>query len=272
MKKKSFAAFGSHCIDYYTNLSGGTPFVGGGPLNSAVHIRSLGIDAMYAGAVGSDEYGKLILHELQKHGVDTFRVRIMEGRSALCRVILEEGERILGDYDEGVLADFALDDEDLRIIADAGICLCDFWGRQENSFAKLKEFGAKIAFDCADRPDDPIMQKVLPYVSYLFFSADEDSDALREKMKALRDKGPLSVTATLGASGSLTLDETGFTFCEAEKADAAIDSMGAGDSYIAGFLYGVLNGYSAYECMRQGSKLASKALAYHGAFPQEADQ
>ena len=270
--KKSFAAFGSHCIDYYTNLNGGTAFAGGGPLNSAVHIRSLGIDAIYVGAVGSDGYGKMILRELERHGVDISHIKVVEGNSAVCRVTLEDGERILGDYDEGVLAGFVLDDEDLHVIADAGVCLCDFWGRQEDSFAKLKESGANIAFDCADRPDDPITQKVIPYVTYLFFSAKEDIPSLREKMQLLKDKGPLSVTATLGSSGSITLDETGFTFCEAEKADTVIDSMGAGDSYIAGFLYGVLNGYSAYECMKQGSQLAIKTLAYHGAFPQEADQ
>jgi len=40
---KKLGCFGSSCIDYYTNLQGGKAFIGGGPLNSAVHASDKGV-------------------------------------------------------------------------------------------------------------------------------------------------------------------------------------------------------------------------------------
>ena len=36
------AAVGSNCIDYYTNIGGGTGYPGGGPVNMAVYTVRLG--------------------------------------------------------------------------------------------------------------------------------------------------------------------------------------------------------------------------------------
>ena len=267
-KQKILASFGSSCIDYYVNLNGGTAFAGGGPVNSAVIAASLGIRTKYVGAVGSDVYGAYLLRCMQEKGVGTESVHVLEGESALCEVTLADHERILGDYREGVLAEFRLNEEDMRQIAEADICLCDLWGNQEAFFPKLKEAGARIAFDCADVPDDTRAQAVIPYCDILFFSAEADTPALREKMRSLQEKGPRTVIATLGSQGSLALQED-FVYCEACKAERVIDSMGAGDTYIAGFLAGILDGMTLKEAMQEGSRLACKALSYYGAFPQE---
>ena len=270
-KKHLFAAFGSHCIDYYENLDGGTPFAGGGPLNTAVHMSRLGIPSLFAGCIGSDTYGQLLLREMSRSGVDTSCVQVISGNSAVCEVRLQGNERILGDYDEGVMKDFRLPEKYLDVIASADVCLCDLWGNQEEFFPALKAKGARIAFDSADCPDDERCRKVLPYVEILFFSAEEDSPVLRKKMQAFRSAGVSIVVTTFGAKGSAALDETGFTLCEAEKAEGVKDTMGAGDSYIAGFLHEIILGKSIYEAMKKGSSAAAETLKYHGAFPQEAE-
>ncbi len=180
-KKHLFAAFGSHCIDYYENLDGGTPFAGGGPLNTAVHMSRLGIPSLFAGCVGSDAYGALLLREMKRSHVDTSCVHVISGNSAVCEVYLQGNERILGDYEEGVMKDFRLSEKDLDVIAAADLCLCDLWGNQEDCFPLLKAKDARIAFDSADAPDDERCRKVLPYVDILFFSSEEDSPAVRRK-------------------------------------------------------------------------------------------
>ena len=45
-----------------------------------------------------------------------------------------------------------------------------------------------------------------------------------------------------------------------------VDTMGAGDSFIAGFLYGILQGKSLQESMEQGAKNSSVTLGYSGAW------
>ncbi len=269
MKKGMLACFGSHCIDRYHFDGEVICFAGGGPVNSAVHASGLGISTVYVGALGNDRAGEVIMHELVRHGMDTSYVHVCEGNSAVCDVYLEDGERILGDYDEGVCGVYSLSEADMHELIQADICLCDYWGRQEIHFPYLHEHGARIALDAADRADDPQVRKLLPYVTYLFFSAEGDDPKLREKMKQMQETGVQKIIATLGKDGSLCLDEDGFTYCRAYPAERIIDTMGAGDAYIAGFLAALIKGCGTLEAMQEGSREAAETLGYHGAFRQE---
>jgi fructoselysine 6-kinase len=42
--------------------------------------------------------------------------------------------------------------------------------------------------------------------------------------------------------------------------------MGAGDSYIAGFLLGLLQGKSIAECMEKGAQSSAETIGYYGAW------
>ena len=45
-----------------------------------------------------------------------------------------------------------------------------------------------------------------------------------------------------------------------------VDSMGAGDSHIAGFLYGIVEGLPIDEAMQKGAANATETLKYFGAW------
>ena len=45
-----------------------------------------------------------------------------------------------------------------------------------------------------------------------------------------------------------------------------VDTMGAGDSYIAGFLCAVANGLPLQQAMQQGTECAARTIGYHGAW------
>ncbi len=264
--------FGSHCIDRYHFSEGTVCYAGGGSVNCAVHAQMLGIPAAFAGSVGNDKAGELILRELARYGADLSHVHIVAGNSAVCDVFVSEGERILGDYDDGVNEGYALSEDDLRFIAGADICLCDLWGPNQKYFPVLKKLDAVIAYDCADRDEtDPRVREALPYTDIVFFSASQDDPLLRQKMLEIRQKGPSVITATLGEHGSITLDDSGFTVCPACPVSAVTDTMGAGDAYAAGFLAALSQGKTISEAMALGSREASRTLSYHGAFPQEGD-
>jgi len=84
-------------------------------------------------------------------------------------------------------------------------------------------------------------------------------------MKRIHAKGPKLIIITLGEKGSICYNGKEFlTFgivpCK------LVDSMGAGDSYIAGFLRGILLGSELKECMRMGAENASITLKYRGAW------
>ena len=261
------AAIGSNCIDYYNNLDGGKSFAGGGPVNMAVYAVRLGGEASYIGARGNDENGKFIKESLERKKVDISQIHVLKGKTAVSQVELVNGERIFGEYDEGVLKDYSLTDEDISFIKNFDVVVCDVWGRVEKQFPQLKENGIIIAFDCATTPDAEESQIAIPYSDYLFFSSDDgDTAELREKMKLIHQKGPTLVISMLGEQGSLCFDGETFYKYGIVPCENLVDTMGAGDSYIAGFLTGIVQGQSIEKAMEMGASCSTETLGYFGAW------
>lgn len=258
------AAVGDNCMDVYENI--GKAYPGGNPVNVAVYFVRLGGEASYTGVVGSDQYGKLMKEAIAAKGVDVSHIRTVEGSTAITHVELVDGERVFGEYDEGVLADFKLTEEDMEFLGSQDLVVSGLWGNVHNNLAQLKAKGSKIAFDAATRPDDPVVDTAISSVDYLFFASDDgDNEALRETMKQLHQRGPELVIATLGDKGSLVYDGTDFTSFGIIPCNV-VDTMGAGDSYIAGFLKGILEHKPVEECMKMGASNSSVTLEYNGAW------
>ena len=261
------AAVGSNCIDYYNNIDGGKCYPGGGPVNMAVYTVRNGGQASYIGSVGTDEYGKVMLEAVKAKGVDTSHIHVVEGKTAISQVELVDGERVFGDYDEGVLSTYKLSDEDIDFICKHDIVVCDLWGKVEGQFKDLKARGIPTAFDCATRPEDSEPKVAMPYTDYLFFSSDDgDTKELRDQMKKYKEVGPKLVIAMLGTEGSVCYDGDKFYKYGIIECENVVDTMGAGDSYIAGFLTGIINKLSIEECMHLGAKTATDTLKYFGAW------
>ena len=258
------AAVGSNCIDYYKNINKITP--GGGPLNVAVYAVRNGNEASYIGPVGNDEYGRIIYEAVKNKGVDVSHLKIVEGKTAVSEVKLINNERVFGEYDEGVLSNYTLSEEDIDFISSHDAVICDLWGKVGKQFKQLKERNIITAFDCANRPDDEEALSVMPYTDYLFFSADKDNDELRKQMITYQNKGSKMVIAMLGKEGSLCYDGSIFHKFGIVKCDNLVDTMGAGDSYIAGFLEGIVGKLDIEECMYKGALCASVTIQYFGAW------
>ena len=196
------AAVGSNCVDFYNNIENGKAYPGGSPVNVAVYTVRLGGEASYTGPVGDDVYGKIMQEAIAAKGVDTSHLYVKPGKTAVSQVELLEGERVFGDYEEGVLEDYTLSEEDMDFIQTHDIVVCDLWGKVEGQFRALKARGIPTAFDCATRPEDEASRIAMPYTDYLFFSSDDgDTPALRDQMKGYHSRGPKLVIALLGEHG-----------------------------------------------------------------------
>lgn len=78
-------------------------------------------------------------------------------------------------------------------------------------------------------------------------------------MVNVREKGAGTVITMLGEHGSLAYDGNRFYEKEAEKVPV-VNTVGAGDSYIAAFTYGVSLGESIPECMDRGKARATEII------------
>ena len=264
MRSFKIACVGDNCIDYYDES--GLAFPGGNPVNVAVYLKRLGAESSYLGAVGTDSYGELLLRRLSERGVDLSHVQLLSGSTALCHVSRENGERILGNYDEGVMADFRLREEDFSFLRGFDLAVTGLWGHAEGSLAAIRSAGTPVAFDGAERPFDPAGLIALPNTDIAFFSDDRLADeALKEKLLAVAAYGPKLVVATRGAKGSLVWDGDVFYAC-APVPCTVVDTMGAGDSFIAGFLHAWLQGGDPLFCMQAGAENAAVTIGCSGAW------
>lgn len=276
------AAVGDNCMDYYENT--GHSFPGGNPVNVAVYLKRLGGEASYTGAVGKDESGRILIDAVTKKGVDTSHVQVLPGKTAVSHVRLIDGERVFGAYEEGVLADFKLRPEDFSFLADHDLVVTGIWGMIEGALPAIVK-KTPVAFDFANKFASDVVTSAIPNVTYAFFSYDKESredfrkkyrdlglplqesetEELKAFMKAMQALGPELVVVTLGEAGSLAWDGNQFYRCGIVECEV-VDTMGAGDSFIAGFLYGILSGLDIPEAMEAGAKNSAVTLSYFGAW------
>lgn len=254
---------GDNCIDAYINLGEFHP--GGNPVNVSVYMKRIGIDSAYIGVLGNDENGKIIRNSLIDKGVNIEHLKVREGKTAVSIVNLVNGDRVFGDYDEGVLKDFKLTDEDIEFALSSNLIHTGLWGKIENDLHKLYNKGPLISFDFADKLNNEMVYKALPFVDYCFFSYDKEDDYIKEYLIKAQKRGPKAAIATLGENGSIAWDGYRFTHAGIVEVEA-VDTMGAGDSYIAGFMKGVLEGKSVLASMQLGAKTAAETLKYYGAW------
>ena len=260
----TIATVGDNCMDVYENT--GKAYPGGNPVNVAVYFVRMGGQASYTGIVGDDVYGRQMVEAIRAKGVDVSHVRTEPGTTAVTHVELIDGERVMGDYEEGVMANFSLREEDIDFLGSQDIVVTALWGEAHPYLSRIREKGALIAYDAATRPLDPAAQAAIHSVDYFFFSVEDgDTPENRDRMIELYEQGPELVVMTMGAAGSLAYDGEDFTHCGVVSCDV-VDTMGAGDSYIAGFLMGISRGANLYACMQLGALNAAETIAYHGAW------
>lgn len=198
------ACAGDNCVDYYDNT--GESFPGGNPVNVSVYVRRLGGQSAYLGAVGTDDFGKQMCAALQEKGVDVSHVQILPGKTAFSHVERINGERVFGDYDEGVMADFRLRQADFDFLKGYDLLVTGLWGHTESQLADVRAMGIPVAFDGAERPLDEAGRIALPHVNVAFFSDDaSDEESLKARILEVAALGPQIVVATEAEKGALPM-------------------------------------------------------------------
>ena len=258
------ACIGDSCVDHYDALN--ETFPGGNPVNFAVYLRRMGSEASFIGAVGSDPEGELVRSALAEKGVDVSHVQVLEGQTPFTHVIMDHGNRVFTAYETGVMEQYALRDEDLEFIRSHDLAVTALWGKCEDDLGRIRALGVPVAFDCADLPFDPVAQSALPNSDIAFFSDDEaDTDKLCQTVRKIAALGPKIVVTMRGAQGSMAFDGDYFYHQAAVKCKV-VDTLGAGDSFIAGFLHAYLQGLPIHACTRAGAENASITIGYIGAW------
>lgn len=252
-------AIGDNCIDHYTEL--GKRFPGGNALNVAVYAsRHPDVTADYVGIIGTDDYGEYMLSQIAAKGLDTANIIIEEGTTAVTKILIREGDRVFDDYIEGVQKDAKLPYNKIPDPANYDLIHFTVWGFGREHVKKLKETTkALLSCDFSGQLEDP-RTEIMPSLDISFFSGShlvEKGLDPEQVLKELKQKTPGIVVMTLGEYGSLVYDGKQMYKGEANPVEV-VDTLGAGDAYIAEFLYNRVKGKSIPESIKAGHSAATE--------------
>ena len=232
----------------------------------AHNFALLGNRVRFHSAVGDDPLGEFCLERLMESGVDVSAVRKFPAKQTGLTVILPQPEkRFILTY-PGVMAEMRVEDLDLTRILDARHLHLSSYFLQKalrphvpDLFRLAKEAGLSTSLDTNDDPDDRWEQDVLDVLSWVDALLPNEREACRLAriddpvlaLEFLTTRVPL-VVMKRGERGALA--RRGSEVFEASSARAeAVDTIGAGDSFDAGFLHQFIRGAKIEECLRFGN-------------------
>jgi len=261
--------------------------LGGDAANEAAALCRLGHPAALVDPVGDDGAGAFVISELERAGVDTRWMRRAPGVDTGINVVLvgPDGERRFITSRTGSLRRLTLADA-LPALESPGLagarvcCLASLFVSFELSpadtaelFRRARARGLTLCAD-ATRPKHGEtardLRDALSQLDYFLPNLEEaaaltgrsDPDAAAD---ALLDAGVRRLALKLGGRGCLIADAEGRRIVPAVPGIRAVDTTGAGDTFAAGFIAGLLEGRSFEACARLGNAAASLCVEVVGA-------
>lgn len=281
MKKYDIITFGDLCVDFLMTGKDVVPEFGqvekivedyflemGGSCSIfACQAAKLGLRVAILGKVGKDQFGELILNRMQESGVDTQYVEIDAGLKTGCGIALckPDGDRAIMTYmgTINVLTEGDVQDEWLALAQHLhhGSYYLHTGLRPgiPNIFRRARDLGLTISLDTNWDPEGRWGEGLAEAIRMvdIFFPNEQEAmrianaEGIQEAVRELHNLGAKIVAVKQGAKGAIVSDGKNIQHCSVEPVTGG-DSVGAGDSFDAGFLAGWLGGFSLEQALKIG--------------------
>ncbi len=270
----------------YADTGPGIEISGGSCANTMAGAASFGATGAYVGKVRDDQLGATFAHDIRTAGVLFETAPLTDGpATARCLVMVSpDGQRTMSTY-LGAAIELGPEDIDTDLVARAKVTYLEgyLWDppRAKEAFrtamAAAHAAGRKVSLTlsdtfCVERHRDEFRSLVENDVDILFANEDEvralyEVDTLGEALAEVVGRCEI-VAVTRSEKGSLIAANGQLHEVPAEPVETIVDTTGAGDSYAAGFLYGLTHGLELPLCARLGSIAAAEIISHFGARPQ----
>ncbi len=251
----------------------------------AINLKRLGFDASLYSALGNDIFGEYLRSGLREAGVNVDLLRSSPSRkTALFSVMGALGGNVSCVYSNEVLREIVPDGAFYGFVEARGIdafvldsnltaeMLSAVYGLKEAALSRSADAQpgkTPFIFQNATSPD--IAKKSLPWASLVdLFAANEfeaaailgsrphPDDATADRFRAL---GFRNFIVTFGSEGVLVAIGDRTWYEKPYKPAAVVDTIGAGDAFASGFLYGFLSGKPEKSCIGFGLACARETIA-----------
>ena len=253
---------------------------GGDAVNESFVLAQLGYKVKLVCGLGNDLAGMILRQEAQRFGVDTGRIRIIDGMDTPVAnlMVAVDGSRRSVNSRATMLEKYLPQENDVKgakIVSFASLFRAPL--DQKDVIIRLLrsayEDGAVI---CADTKLPTFRQlsledlkEVLPMISYLFPNEKEAAfytgqTQFEEMAKVFHDYGIPNVIIKTGPDGCfVSTQEESFSLPAHQV--KVVDTTGAGDNFVAGFISGLLKGEDLRACSKRALLQAAENVQHMGA-------
>jgi sugar/nucleoside kinase (ribokinase family) len=234
---------------------------GGSACNTIVGVGRLGGKARFVGKCGNGRLGKIFRRDLEQQNVQPHLIDSDEPTGRCLSIITPDSQRSMFTY---LGASAQAQPQEIRSSHFAGAAVTHVEGYLlhnpdllEAALALAKRAGAMVSLDLASYN---VVSDALPVISRLveayvdiLIANEDEAEAFtghKDEKKALEALGEKASLAALkvGERGSFLIHDGAVTQVPPRKGAVPVDTTGAGDLWAAGFLYGLVNGYSLEKC------------------------
>jgi sugar/nucleoside kinase (ribokinase family) len=244
----------------------------------AHNLAALGSRVGFQSLIGDDSLGQIALERLSAGGVDVSRVRRVSASTTtgLTIILQRAGWRNMLTY-PGTIAELSLKDLDFDSLLDSRhFHLSSLYLQRgllpdvQELFRRVKAAGLTISLDTNDDPDDRWeggLRGLLKYVDVFLPNLREatritGTDNTEVAIRQLAEMVPL-VVVKLGTGGALA-QRGAERFASQALNITAVDAVGAGDSFDAGFLHAYLQNLGLTTCLASGNRAGALSVTRPG--------
>lgn len=279
-----------------TYISDITYAVGGCVPNTAINLAKIdgSIPISVIGKIGSDENGRYILSQLEKNGIDTKGVAFsLETGTSFCDVMsMPSGERTFF-HRKGANAEFSPKDIDVQALNCSlfhigYILLLDVFDSEDDEYGttmarflcQLQHRGIKTSIDVVSDSSADYGKKIIPALKYCNYAIMNEIECcsiwkmedrtvkgtlnkvnIKDAMHRMIKAGVQDKVIVHSKEASFIMDAKTESFTEVASLKIPKEeikgSVGAGDAFCAGCLYGIYNDFSDNEILEFASAAAA---------------
>ena len=232
--------------------------IGGGPPATLINLKGLGVPVKMATFIGNSVFCEFIKAEYKRHGIDY--VNLHEGGGmplVVTAAIITPQDRTFVSYREDAPLSLAAM-ERLREIS-SGASLSMMGSQFLELHRQQKAAGATLVFDMGWE-EDMNLEKYFGHLELADYYTPNRKEALKitgasnpeDAIDLLSEFFPKALIK-LDKEGCLIKENNVKTIIPPLRNIAAVDATGAGDAFLAGFLYGLYNRYDFADCVRFGN-------------------
>ena len=244
---------------------------GGKGANQAVMAGLLGADVYMITCLGDDVYKEMTITNYQANNVNTDHIQMVRGSSGVAPIWVDSTgqNRILVIPGANNEIDAAKAISSMEQIGDIAVLVgqCEIPMDVNHEVFKYARSNSIITiFNPA--PATTLEKEFLNHISWLIPNENEfklisGMEPNNENFMKFKKEVPCNLIVTLGEKGAVLVEEDGTKYFEAPTVEA-VDTTGAGDSFIGTFAYELSEENSPEECIKKAVAKASQSVTKKG--------